>query len=222
MRFRDLPMPTAPHSAPHSAQRAGLRAILFDFGNVICTFDNRRILHALAPICGRPPEDLERLIYGSDLPMAYEAGALSSQEFLAGISDLCGCAVPEDLFVPAFTDIFTPIEPTFALIRRLKPRYKLGLVSNTNPWHADHGIRTTDVFPLFDAVSLSHEVRALKPDHRIFEDALAKLALPPEACAFIDDIPAFAEAATALGMHGITYTGPEALREDLLALGVGI
>jgi putative hydrolase of the HAD superfamily len=216
-------MPSTPQPAPSvpgPPREPDLRGVLFDFGNVICTFDNRRILLALAPLCGRAPEDLERLIYGSSLPMAYESGALTSQEFLAGISDLCGCTVPEDIFVPAFTDIFTPIEPTFALIRRLKPRYKLGLVSNTNPWHADHGIRTTDVFPLFDAVSLSHEVRALKPDPRIFEDALAKLALPPEACAFIDDIPAFAGAASALGMHGITYTGPEALLAALRSLGV--
>ncbi|WP_257310374.1 HAD family hydrolase [Geothrix fuzhouensis] len=197
-----------------------IRGILFDFGNVICTFDNRRILTALAPLCGQPPEVLEQLIQSSDLPATYESGAITSQEFLAGMSSLCGHTLSEDTFVPAFTDIFTPITPTFELIRRLKPRYRLGLVSNTNPWHADRVIRTTEVFPLFDAVTLSHEVRALKPDPRIFEDALAKLGLPPEACVFIDDIPAFAAAATTLGMHGITYTGPEALLADLHALGV--
>ena len=207
-------------SAPRPSHGSGLRGVFFDFGNVICAFDNRRILRALAPLCGRSPEALERLIYSSALPTAYESGALSSHAFLAGISSLCGCAFPEEVFVPAFTDIFTPIESTFALIRRLKPRYKLGLISNTNPWHAEHGIRTTDVFSLFEAVTFSHEVGALKPDPRIFEHALAQLGLPPEACAFIDDVPAFAQAATALGMHGITYTGPEALREDLRALGV--
>ena len=207
-------------STPTTFSGPPIRGILFDFGNVICTFDNRRILTALAPLCGQPPEVLERLIQGSDLPATYESGAITSQEFLAGMSSLCGHALSEKTFVPAFTDIFTPITSTFELIRRLKPRYRLGLVSNTNPWHAEHVIRTTEVFPLFDAVTFSHEVRALKPDPRIFQDALAKLGLPPEACVFIDDIRAFAEAATALGMHGITYTGPDTLRADLHALGV--
>lgn len=205
---------------PVPSADTAIRAILFDFGNVICAFDTRRFLSALGPHCGLAPEVLERRIYGSDLPRAYEAGALSSGEFLAGVSELCGYTFPEEVFVPAFTDIFTPIPTTFDLLRRLSPRYRLGLVSNTNPWHVEHGIRTTDVFPLFEAVSFSHEVRAMKPDRRIFEDALAKLRLPARSCVFIDDVPAFAEAATALGMHGLTYLGPESLAAELRGLGV--
>lgn len=207
-------MPSQPHPEPT------IRGICFDFGNVICTFDNRRILAALSPVCGHSPEALERLLRDSNLPQAYESGAITSREFLEGMSSLCGHAFSEAVFVPAFTDIFTPIQTTFDLIKRLTPHYRLGLISNTNPWHADHAIRTTEVFPLFDAVSLSHEVRAMKPDPRIFQDALTKLSLPPDACVFIDDIPAFVEGAKALGMHGIVYTGPEALRMDLRALGV--
>ncbi len=197
-----------------------IRGIFFDFGNVICTFDNHRALAALASLCGRSPEALARLIFGSDLPEAYESGAIDSQAFLAGVSALFGHAFEEASFVQAFTDIFTPIPSTFDLIRRLRPRYRLGLISNTNPWHAEHDIRTTSVFPLFDAVTFSHEVHATKPDPRIFQDALVKLGLEPGACVFIDDIPTFAEAATALGMNGITYTNPEALEIKLRQLGV--
>lgn len=207
-------MPSHPNLEPV------IRGICFDFGNVICTFDNRRILAAMSPVCGHSPQALERLLHGSDLPQAYESGAISSREFLAGMSSLCGHAFSEAVFVPAFTEIFTPIQATFDLIKRLKPQYRLGLISNTNPWHAEHAIRTTVVFPLFDAVSLSYEVHAMKPDPRIFQDALSKLDLPPEACVFIDDIPAFVEGAMAMGMRGIVYTGPEALRMDLRALGI--
>jgi pimeloyl-ACP methyl ester carboxylesterase len=54
----------------------------------------------------------------------------------------------------------------------------------------------------------------------IYADVLAKLALPPSACVFIDDLPENAEGARAAGMHGITYTGPGALRAELRRLGV--
>ncbi|MDF2461493.1 MAG: hypothetical protein K0S68_896, partial [Candidatus Saccharibacteria bacterium] len=39
---------------------------------------------------------------------------------------------------------------------------------------------------------------------------------------FIDDDPANAEAATKLGMKGITYTSPEQLATDLRALIPGL
>ena len=199
---------------------AAPEAVIFDFGNVLCTFDNRRILAGLAPLCGLPPEELARRIAGSDLPRAYESGEIGSAAFLAGLSGLCGYAFPEAAFLRAFTDIFTPIEGTWRLVRALNPRFKLGLLSNTNPWHFEHSIRTTAVFPLFDAVTLSYEVGVMKPDPRIYADAARKLGLPPGACVFIDDIPAFAQGARTFGMQGITYTGPEALRTHLRALGV--
>ena len=207
--------PTAP-----TPREPALEAVVFDFGNVLCTFDNRRILAGLAPLCGLPPAELSRRIAGSDLPRAYESGEIGSPAFLAGLSDLCGHAFPEAAFLRAFTGIFTPIEPVWHLVRALKPRYRLGLLSNTNPWHFDHSIRPTPVFPLFDAVTLSYEVGAMKPDPRIYADAVAKLALPPEACVFIDDLAENVEGARAVGMRGIQYTGPEALEMALRDLGI--
>jgi HAD superfamily hydrolase (TIGR01509 family) len=202
-------------------EEAEIKAVIFDFGNVICAFDHARILAALAPACGKSPEDLRELIFGNpQLLTAYESGDIDSAEFRARISALCGHDFPEADFIQAFTDIFTPLETTFELIRQLKPRYKLGLISNTNPWHFEHAIQTAEVFPLFDAVTLSYEVGALKPDPRLFEDSLAKLDLMAEECVFIDDIPTFAQAADACLMHGITYTGPDALRAKLRALGL--
>lgn len=210
----------SPILRPPTPPASPIQAVIFDFGHFLCAFDNRRIATALAPVCRRTPEELAGLIANSELPRAYESGTISSGAFLAGISELCGCAFEEGFFVRAFTDIFTPIMGTWQLVRELTGRLRLGLLSNTNPWHFEYGIRTTAIFPLFDTVTLSFEVGALKPDRRIFEDALAKLALPPEACVFVDDIPAFAEGAQSLGMHGIPFTGPDALRAALRNLGV--
>ncbi|HJV38729.1 MAG TPA: HAD family phosphatase [Geothrix sp.] len=207
-------MPLAP-PAPSAIQ-----AVIFDFGQVVCTFDNRRMYRALSALCGLSEEDLGRRVARSDLPRAYETGEISSQAFLAGLSVVCGFAFPEADFIRAFTDIFTPIPSTFDLIRRLKPRYRLGLLSNTSPWHAEHGIRTTGVFPLFEAVTFSYDVGAMKPDPRIYQDIVAKLGLPPEACVFIDDLPGNVEGARATGMRGITYPGPAGLLAALRELGV--
>lgn len=203
-----------------SQEPSRIRGVIFDFGNVIYRFDNLRILAGLSPLCGRPVGELAALLGHSSLPLDYEAGRVDSSEFLKGVSRLCGFPFEKESFFHAFTDIFTPIESTLELIRRLAPRYRLGLISNTNPWHFEHAIRTCDVFPLFGAVTLSHELKALKPDPRLFEDSLRKLDLPAETCIFIDDRLDFAEGATRFGMHGITYTDHSSLVQELGALGV--
>lgn len=200
---------------------APVKAILFDFGNVISAFDHQPFLEALAAACGKPAEELKALLTGPTSPtLEYESGRMDSAEFLARVSALLGHEFPEADFIQAFTGIFTPIEATFDLIRKLKPNYKLGLISDTNPWHFQHGIFPTEVFPLFDTVTLSYEVGALKPDPRIFADALAKLDLMAEECVYIDDQRAFAQAATDQLMRGIAFTTPEALQASLRQLKV--
>lgn len=197
-----------------------IRGILFDFGNVISSFDVGSFIGRLRKVSGVPPETLRERIYRSDLPVRYERGEISSEEFYRSITHLTGARVSADEFAEAFSGIFTPIESTHALIRSLKGKYRLGLLSNTNEWHFRYHIRNVPVFPLFDSVTLSFEVGALKPAPEIYRDALDKIALPPEAVAFIDDVRENTDAASALGIRGIQYKGHADLLEALAKLGV--
>lgn len=198
-----------------------IQAVIFDVGNVQVAFDPERMLRQLAQVMGCPVAAVRELLYGRPgLLLAYEGGALDSTQFLARLEALAGHGLDARTIISAYTEIFTPIPTTEALIRRLKPRYRLGLLSNTSPWHVTHYIQRMPTFELFDAVTLSCVVGANKPDPSLYQDALHQLALPPQACVYIDDIPAYAQAASALGMRGLTYTTAEQLETDLRALGV--
>ncbi|HEX9205383.1 MAG TPA: HAD family phosphatase [Candidatus Deferrimicrobiaceae bacterium] len=199
-----------------------IRGVIFDFGNVISAFDVGKFLRRLCGWSGTGVETLRDRIYGSGLHSRYERGEITSEEFHREISRISGARVPSEEFAEAFTDIFTPLESTQRLIRSLKGKYRLGLLSNTNEWHFERHIRNVPVFPLFDAVTLSYEVRALKPSPEIYRDALRKLSLPPEACVFIDDIREYAEGASALGIRGIRYTGHDDLLRALADLRVSL
>ncbi len=205
---------TPPASSPP------IRAVLFDFGGVISTFDVGIFLRRVASRSEKSAGEIGALIYRSQLPVLYESGRISSAEFFARLATLCGIRMSEEEFVSAFTEIFTPIEPTLDLIRRLKGRYRLGLLSNTNEWHFRGYIETIPVFPLFDAVTLSYEVREMKPGERIYRDALAKLGLPPESCVFIDDLEENVAAARKLSMRAIRYEGHDSLVAALAELSV--
>jgi len=198
-----------------------IRGVIFDFGNVICSFDVEIFLAKLHERSGLDVETLRDRIFGSRLHSRYERGEISSKEFHRDVVRRIGVDVPVEALAEMFCDIFTPLESTHGLIRALKGKYRLGLLSNTNEWHFLRQIRKVPVFPLFDAVTLSFEVGALKPEPEIYLDALRKLSLPPEACVFIDDIGKYADGAAALGIRGIRYTGPEELLRELSGFGVG-
>ncbi|MDA8123278.1 MAG: HAD family phosphatase [Deltaproteobacteria bacterium] len=197
-----------------------IRSVVFDFGNVICAFDNDLFLRKLLPHTDMSLEDMREGIFGSDLHRRYESGLVSSDGFLREAARKCRLSISGDEFFDAYTGIFTPIPATIGLIRNLKGRYRIGLLSNTNEWHYERYIRNVEIFNLFDSVTLSFDVKEMKPSEGIYRDALAKLGVPPGECVYIDDIEAYAEGARRVGMNGIRYVSHDSLLQSLRAVGV--
>lgn len=200
-----------------------VRGVLFDFGNVLSAFDTRRFTARLAETCGADPAALHAAIYErSGLIPQYESGALDSSAFARRLAALCEHPFTDDALAEAYADIFTPTPAVQDLVRRLKPKYRLGLISETGPWHLERAIRTCPVFPLFDAATFSCEVGHLKPSAQLFEDALGKLDLISEECVYIDDREEVVAAARALRFHGIVFRSAEALEVELRRLGLEV
>jgi putative hydrolase of the HAD superfamily len=197
--------------------------VLFDFGQVIASFDLDRMIRNLADVSGTTPATIRaHMAVVRDLAIRYESGGLTTDGFFAAVRERTGLPFDRERFRHAYCDIFAPIEGTQHLIRALKPRYRLALVSNTSEWHFEYGIRPVSVFPLFDTVTLSYEVGAMKPDPAVYHDALRKLHLPAAACAYIDDLQANVDAAAALGMRAFRYVDHPTLLRDLASAGVAV
>ena len=64
----------------------------------------------------------------------------------------------------------------------------------------------------FRGILVSGQVKMIKPDSRIFELFLEKFAIDPAHAIYIDDRQNNVDAAIALGMHGVVFTDPPALR----------
>jgi glucose-1-phosphatase len=198
-----------------------IEAVVFDFGNVIARFDNQIPLRHIAERTGRTIQHLEHALYHrSNIMRLFETGATSSTDFYRRLSREAELPMPEADFRAIYTNKFFPIQTTIKLIARLKPRYRLGLLSNTSPWDFEDVIRKTAVYPLFDAVTLSYEVGVMKPSPLIYQDMVMKLGVTPDACAYIDDIGEFSEGASLLGMKGIHYTSHDELVVAMRRLGI--
>jgi len=200
-----------------------IRAIIFDYGNVISSVDNDRFLEEIAKSSGKTGAELNTIIdANANLLRGFETGTISPDTFFYGFVKSVGLDMGKNEFIQLFTGRFTPVVETHNLIRSLKPGYKLALLSNTNEWDFEYEIRKSPVFPLFDTVTASFQVGAMKPDKKIYLDALDKLNAMPEECVYIDDIKEYIDAACDLGIRGIHYTSHEELIGGLRKLGCRI
>jgi 2-haloacid dehalogenase len=114
-----------------------------------------------------------------------------------------------------------PIDGAVEVLADLKERgVPVYALSN---WSAETFPPQRDRFPFlswFDDIVVSGFEGVIKPDPRIFRILLERNAIAPESAVFIDDVAANALAASQLGIHGIHFSSPDALRDELAAVGL--
>jgi epoxide hydrolase-like predicted phosphatase len=102
-------------------------------------------------------------------------------------------------------------------LRSIKPKYKVGLISNA--WSGLRSYIEREKFDdVFDHMTISAEVGAMKPSAKIYEFALEQLQVQANEAVFVDDVQENIEACEKLGMRGIHFKDPESALEQLKAL----
>ncbi len=90
-------------------------------------------------------------------------------------------------------------------------------------WAADTFIEARGRFPFLErprGITVSGEIRAIKPDRAIYDHHIAAFGLEPSATLFIDDSQKNVDGAKAAGWQAALFTDASTLRKDLAALGV--
>ena len=194
---------------------------LFDLGNVILPFDHHQIGEKLRCFSQKKEtEDPQKIFtYLFDLQTGavnlYETGKMTSQEFFQSLKDFFRLQMSFDEFVTLWNDIFTENEAVSEIVRFLKGKVRLGLVSNTNALHFDYIASRFPVVHSFDRWILSHEVGYKKPAPEIYQKAMEWASVEPKKTLFIDDSITNVEAAIALGIQGLHFLSAQQLREEL-------
>jgi putative hydrolase of the HAD superfamily len=145
----------------------------------------------------------------------YEVGKVSSIQFFKSLKKYLHLSLSFKKFIPIWNDIFTEDQGVSEIIRSLKGKKKLGLISNTNPLHFDYILSKFPVIRIFDKWILSHEVGFKKPDVHIFQKAMEWASVEPGKILLIDDMKKHVEVAVSLGMQGIHFISADQLREEL-------
>jgi len=200
-----------------------MKTLLFDFGKVIGFFDYRLATRRLTSHSDLPAEELHALLFGSALEEDYEAGRISTEQFIRHARSSGRFRCSDDEFAVMYADIFWPNDEVCSLLPHLKTRFRLLLASNTNELHARQFRKQfANTLQHFHALVLSYQIGARKPSQAFFNHCLTLAGCEPKACLFIDDLPANVEGARSCGMNGLLYARFQELRQRLKTLLVGL
>ncbi|WP_020475301.1 HAD family hydrolase [Zavarzinella formosa] len=201
-----------------------LKALFFDFGNVIGFFDHQRAIRQLVAYSDMPADELYTSLYAGELETRYECGHITTAELFEAIRPLGRLTCTQEQFVTAFCDIFWPNPPMADLIPRLRANgHRLFLASNTNDAHFNKfRVMFAETLSHFERLAVSHEGRARKPTREFFEYARSLAGVSPAECLLIDDLPVNVAGAKAAGWDAILYHHFDDLMTELAGRGVSV
>lgn len=201
-----------------------IRAVIFDLGGVLLrTIDPQPRLD-LARRYGISREDLEQLVFGSDISRQAETGTVGPEAVWRNVQDTLRIA-DEDL--NAFKDAFWAgdrlDEDLLAFVGSLRGNFRTVLLSNSWSDMRKTVARRFGHLDAFEMQVFSAEVGKRKPGTEIFQYVLDLLGADPEEAVFVDDFSENVQAARKLGMHSIQFKNARQIRKevsDLLRLDI--
>ena len=163
---------------------------------------------------------IEKIQATEALQNDYSLGKLTTQELYKTFQSFSKKRFSFDAFDEAISNIFTPNKEIVPVIEKLKNEsLRLVIISNTCESHYRTIASSYPVMDLFDERILSFQVGFLKPDVRIFENALKAAKCAPHECFYTDDISDFIESAKTVGLDGEVFTSVPSLEKQLIQRG---
>lgn len=193
-----------------------IKALVFDFGNVLIYFDWKIAEKRLNEIeDGFGTRTTKFLKENNSIIKDLEKGKLSEEDFLETIKSNLNSAIDKITIAKIFSEIFWENVELTKLLPDLRKNYNLFLLSNTNIIHRKFGWDHYNFLKNFDKLFLSYEIGHVKPEEEIYKFVINEIKLNPAEVLYIDDIEEYVNAAKNLGWNAVQFKSNEKLIEDL-------
>jgi putative hydrolase of the HAD superfamily len=198
--------------------RQPIRALLVDYGEVLCSAPDPAAFEGMARAAG-----VELELFGDAywrLRPSYDRGELDGPAYWRLLAEDTGAEIDARRTAEL-------VELDIGLWSRLDERMlawandvaatgvPVGLLSNMVLEIGLHLRDTLRAFAQFATVTYSFEVGLAKPDPEIYHRALESLGALPHETLFIDDRVPNVESAQALGLHAHRFLGRDGLMEEI-------
>jgi len=198
-----------------------IRTVLSDIGQVILFFDNEIFFKKMTAFCGHSAEKIRELaLVNFHLVELFDSGKIGPRDFYLRTAEKLQARISEEEFFAVYCDVFRLNPPVLNIFKRLKGKYRLVILSNTDTRRFSF-VKTR--FPevlIFDHYVLSFELGLMKPHPEIYRRALEAARSKTEESVFIDDLEENIEGAAKVGIQGILYRPGTDLEAQLNALGL--
>lgn len=187
-----------------------IKTIVFDLGGVLIHLDRDEALNRFKALGVPGVEEMLDPYLQSGYFLQVEDGRMSKDEFRDALSDLAGRPLTHEELSHAYMGFLKEVATyKFDYIDTLRDRYKVHILSNTNPYVMEFG--ESDRFmpngrklsSYCDEKFASCEMGMVKPHRGIFELMIERTGLVPQETLFLDDGPANVAMAAEMGF--ITY-----------------
>ena len=198
------------------------KAVIFDYGEVLCHAPSAHEIEAIAKMFDLSRETF-RVLWTRNRDQ-FDRGDISSEQYWRKFAEDAGRHVSgEQLRDLAERDVVMWSAVNSEMIAWIEELSKAGIktavLSNMHADMADYARRNFRWLVRLNCVTLSAEVRSIKPQPEIYEHCLRGLKTSPGETLFIDDREVNVKAAEALGIHGIQFKSLSQLRSELEVAG---
>ncbi len=166
-------------------------------------------------------EQAVRDVLCGELGKLYRIAEISPEDFWARAQVQWRTSLDAVQLAQIWNEAYLPIPGTFAILQELRAQYyALYFLSDNVADRVEYLDTLYQFLRNFKAGVFSHLSKKVKPDPRIYGEALALTGCRAEECVYIDDKKHLLDPAKELGMHVVHFTDPETLRVELGRLGV--
>jgi putative hydrolase of the HAD superfamily len=197
---------------------AGIRAVIFDYGEVLCYRPSEEEFRRMAKVFGADANSFQPL--WDKNRGAFDRGDITAEAYWTALAEDAGVEIDrEQLDLLCRWDVEMWSRVNLEMVRWLgllrQGGIKTGLLSNMHPAMITYLRENFDWLELFNFVTFSAEVRLIKPDPAIYEHTLRGLGVRAKETLFVDDREINVLAARELGIHAFQFRSVAQLRRDL-------
>lgn len=176
--------------------------LILDFGGVLLDLDERATYEAFVALgLEKVPPEL------TAVNLDFQRGKVGREQYVAFLKRYLPPGTTTAQVEDAWCAMLRQVPPArWHLLARLGKRYRLFLLSNTDPIHIDRLRRRMDLDAferLFERVYYSQDTGLRKPERALFERVLRENGLDAARTLFVDDTLENVEGARAAGLQGL-------------------
>ena len=190
------------------SQRRSVRAVVFDYGNVLCLEQTPEDMKAMALVCGIPHERFSELYWKLRPP--YDRGEVDGPAYWTAVVGQQEPGLSKDQIATLITldceSITRPNQGTVQWAELLHHEgVRLSLLSNMPLELSRHVTKFFPSLSTFEHLIYSCDYGSIKPELAIFRTCLELLKVDPQHILYLDDRAENVEAATRLGINSVLF-----------------